>query len=79
MFFELLLKKINQSTILTREDVGIMKNMSFDAKILKTKKRRKILKNWLTLFFRTQCKTGTSWLCFAGRQHPREVGSGGYG
>jgi hypothetical protein len=34
-------KKINQSTILTREDVGIMKNMSFDAKILKTKKKEK--------------------------------------
>jgi hypothetical protein len=41
MFFELLLKKINQSTILTREDVGIMKNMSFDAKILKKKKKEK--------------------------------------
>jgi hypothetical protein len=59
MFFELLLKKKNQSTILTREDGGIMKNMSFDAKNSQNEKRereRKILKIWPVLF-RMQYKT----------------------
>lgn len=42
MFFELLLqKKKHNIELLTREDVGIMKNMSFDAKILKTKTKKR--------------------------------------